>query len=52
VARPAANLAEIRRDGTPVDLFVFRAGALYPFFRVSALLKHLDGRTRNLPVVL
>ena len=29
-----------------------RAGALYPFFRSSALLKHLDGRTRNVPVVL
>jgi len=29
-----------------------RAGALYPFFRSSALLKHLDGRTCNVPVVL
>ncbi len=29
-----------------------RAGALYPFFRTSALLKHLDGRTQNIPVVL
>jgi hypothetical protein len=29
-----------------------RAGALYPFFRTSALLKHLDGRTGNVPVVL
>ena len=29
-----------------------RAGALYPFFRSSALLKHLDGRTKNAPVVL
>lgn len=29
-----------------------RAGALYPFFRSSALLKHIDGRTRNVPVVL
>lgn len=33
-------------------VFIGRAGALYPFFRVSALLKHLDGRTRNLPVIL
>jgi hypothetical protein len=33
-------------------VFVGRAGALFPFFRVSALLKHLDGRTRNIPVVL
>lgn len=29
-----------------------RAGALYPFFRSSALLRHLDGRTKNVPVVL
>ena len=31
---------------------VGRAGALYPFFRNSALLKHLDGKTDNIPVVL
>src|SRR4051812_29177485 len=29
-----------------------RAGALYPFFRTSALLRHLDGRTQNVPAVL
>jgi len=29
-----------------------RAGAVYPFFRSSALLRHLDGRTANVPVVL
>ena len=29
-----------------------RAGSLYPFFRSSALLKHLDGRTKSVPVVL
>lgn len=29
-----------------------RAGGIYPFFRTSALLRHLDGRTRNVPVVL
>lgn len=29
-----------------------RAGALYPFFRSSALLRHLDGHTRNVPVVI
>ena len=33
-------------------MLIGRAGALYPFFRVSALLKHLDGKTRNVPVVL
>jgi hypothetical protein len=29
-----------------------RVGSLYPFFRCSALLRHLDGNTRNVPVVL
>lgn len=29
-----------------------RAGALHPFFRSSALLRRLDGHTRNVPVVL
>jgi hypothetical protein len=29
-----------------------RAGALYPFFRTSGLLRHLDGHTENVPVVL
>lgn len=33
-------------------IFLTRAGSLYPFFRSSALLKHLDGKTQNLPVVL
>jgi len=33
-------------------IFISRAGALYPFFRSSALLKHIDGKTRNIPVVL
>jgi Domain of unknown function (DUF1788) len=33
-------------------IFIGRTGSLYPFFRTSALLKHLDGKTRNLPVVL
>lgn len=33
-------------------VFVGRIGALYPFFRVSALLKHIASRTRNIPVVL
>lgn len=29
-----------------------RAGALYPFFRTSALLRNLDQHTRDIPVVL
>jgi BREX protein BrxB len=33
-------------------IFLVRTGALYPFSRTSALLKHVDGHTRNVPVVL
>jgi hypothetical protein len=33
-------------------IFLGRAGALYPFFRTSALLKHVAGHTRNVPAVL
>jgi hypothetical protein len=33
-------------------VFLARAGALYPFFRTSALLKHVAGHTNNVPVVL
>ncbi len=33
-------------------VIIGRAAALYPFFRSSALLKHIDGKTRNIPVVL
>lgn len=36
----------------PTVVFLGRAGALYPFFRTSALLKHVAGHTRNVPVVL
>ena len=36
-----------RPDRTVV--FLGRAGALYPFFRSSALLKHIDGNTRQRP---
>ena len=31
---------------------IARAGSLFPFYRSSALLRHLDGQTRNVPVVL
>lgn len=39
-----------RADRTVV--FLGRAGALYPYFRTSALLRDLDGKTGNVPVVL
>ncbi|MCC6559681.1 MAG: DUF1788 domain-containing protein, partial [Polyangiaceae bacterium] len=53
VARVVGDFAD--RHPEHVDralVLIGRAGALYPFFRTSALLKHIDGRTRNLPVVL
>ena len=39
-----------RSDRTVI--FLGRAGALYPFFRTSALLKHVAGHTDNVPVIL
>lgn len=39
-------------DADRTLILVGRGGALYPFFRSSALLKHIDGKTRNIPVVL
>lgn len=33
-------------------VLIGRAGGLYPFLRSSALLRHLDGQTGNVPVVL
>jgi len=33
-------------------VIVGRAGSLFPFFRTSSLLKFVDGRTQNVPVVL
>ena len=57
IAADAARVICDHADAHPeaVDrtlALIGRAGALYPFFRSSALLKHLDGRTRNVPVVL
>ncbi len=53
VARLIAEFAEANPDRADHTLVLIgRAGALYPFFRSSALLKHIDGKTRNIPVVL
>ncbi len=53
VSREITEFADANPDSAErAVVFIGRAGALYPFFRVSALLKHLDGRTRNVPVVL
>jgi hypothetical protein len=53
VARLVGEFADQHPDLTDRCLVLIgRAGALYPFFRSSALLKHIDGKTRNIPVVL
>ena len=53
----AARLIGAFADESPAGpdrslVLIGRAGALYPFFRSSALLKQIDGRTRSIPVVL
>lgn len=53
VVRLIGTFAEEYPDQADRTLVLIgRAGALYPFFRTSALLKHIDGKTRNIPVVL
>lgn len=53
VAREIREFADAHPDKAERTLaIVGRAGALYPFFRTSSLLKHLDGKTNNVPVVL
>lgn len=53
VARLIGSFADENPDRADRTLVLIgRAGALYPFFRSSALLKHIDGKTRNVPVVL
>ena len=39
-------------DKDRMVVFISRAGALYPFFRTSALLKHVADHTQNVPVIL
>lgn len=47
-----AELTKRPSDEERTVIFLARAGALYPFFRTSALLKHVAGHTHNVPVVL
>ncbi len=44
--------AQLPSPASPAVAFIGRAGALYPFFRTSALLRHIDGHTGDVPVVL
>ena len=53
VSRAICEFADANPEKAERTLVIVgRAGALYPFFRTSSLLKHIDGRTRNVPVVL
>ena len=53
VARIIEEFSETYPDSVDRTLiWIRRLGSLYPFFRCSSLLKHLDGKTRNVPVVL
>jgi hypothetical protein len=57
IAADCARLIGEYADAHPDSIdrtvtLVGRAGALCPFIRSSALLRHLDGRTQNVPVVL
>ena len=49
LAQSASDDGSDRADRTVV--FVGQLGAMYPFMRLSALLKLLDGRTHGVPVV-
>jgi hypothetical protein len=53
VAKLIHTFAEANPNGADRALVLIgRAGSLYPFFRSSGLLKHIDGKTKNIPVVL
>lgn len=57
LAADCANLIDAHAQAHPdrvanTVVLIGRVGALYPFFRSSALLRHLDGHTHKIPVVL
>lgn len=53
VCREIGDFVEANPDKAERTLVIVgRAGALYPFFRTSSLLKFIDGNTQNVPVVL
>jgi hypothetical protein len=47
-----ALLHSANADPQRTVVFLGRAGALYPFLRTSALLKHVADHTENIPVIL
>lgn len=52
VIRELKSALEQAPDPTRLVVLLGRVGALYPFFRSSALLKYLDGHNQGVPVVL
>jgi hypothetical protein len=52
IAEVERILAEYADAPGHTVIFLARTGALYPFSRTSALLKHVDGHTNNVPVIL
>ena len=53
VVRVIGDFVDRNPDKTDTSLVLLgRLGALYPFYRSSALLKHIDGQTRGVPVVV
>lgn len=52
VSREIGRIKGEAKHPDKVLVFLGRVGALYPFFRSSALLKYLDGHTHGVPVVL
>jgi hypothetical protein len=53
VAKTIADFkSQLPSPDAPAVAFIGRAGALYPFFRTSALLRHIDGHTGDVPVIL
>jgi hypothetical protein len=52
VIREVNRILDENPESDRIVIFLGRAGALYPFFRTSSLLKHVAGHTRNVPVVL
>lgn len=51
-ARIAEHIAAHPDRKDRLLVLIGRVGALYPYFRVSALLRHLDGHTHDVPVVI
>ncbi len=52
IAKVQSFATESEAKGERRVVFLSELGALYPFFHSSALLRRLDGKTSNIPIVL